>query len=86
MKPFDWYADPILRATAIPKSYRSTQNVRRFLTRECGYAFRSTGLSWPGSRMVRTRRWAMRPTNGFGARLKGGKRSFLEIIRDGAHP
>ena len=40
MKPFDWHADPILRATAITKSYRNTQNVRRFLTRECGDAFR----------------------------------------------
>ncbi|MER9135016.1 DUF6434 domain-containing protein [Mesorhizobium sp. M0830] len=40
MNPFDWHADPISRATAITKSYRSTQNVRRFLIRECGDAFR----------------------------------------------
>ena len=40
MKPFDWHADPISRATAITKSYRNTQNVRRFLIRECGEAFR----------------------------------------------
>ena len=40
MKPFDWHADPISRATAITKSYRNTQNVRRFLIRECGDAFK----------------------------------------------
>ena len=40
MKPFDWHADPISRATAITKSYRNTQNVRRFFIRECGDAFR----------------------------------------------
>ncbi|RRI02282.1 hypothetical protein EH240_12490 [Mesorhizobium tamadayense] len=40
MKAFDWHADPISRATLITKSYRNTQNVRRFLTRECGSAFR----------------------------------------------
>ncbi|AMX92682.1 hypothetical protein EOA22_12720 [Mesorhizobium sp. M7A.F.Ca.US.014.04.1.1] len=39
MKPFDWHADPISRATAITQSYRNTQNVRRFLIRECSYAF-----------------------------------------------
>lgn len=37
MKAFDWHADPISCATK--KSYRNTQNVRRFLTRECGDAF-----------------------------------------------
>jgi len=40
MKAFDWHADPISRATVITKNYRNTQNVRRFLTRECGDAFR----------------------------------------------
>ncbi|MEZ2332939.1 DUF6434 domain-containing protein [Mesorhizobium sp. RCC_202] len=40
MKAFDWHADPILRATMITKTYRNTQNVRRFLTRECGAAFK----------------------------------------------
>lgn len=40
MKAFDWHADPISRATVITKSYRNTQNVRRFLARECGAAFR----------------------------------------------
>ncbi|MER8846486.1 DUF6434 domain-containing protein [Mesorhizobium australicum] len=40
MKPFDWHGDTISRVTAITKSYRNTQNVRRFFTRECGNAFR----------------------------------------------
>jgi hypothetical protein len=37
---FDWHADPITRATPVTASYRHTQNVRRFLRRECGPAFR----------------------------------------------
>ncbi|MGY2995817.1 DUF6434 domain-containing protein [Mesorhizobium sp. URHB0026] len=40
MKPFDWHGDTISRVTAITKSYRNTQNVRRFFTHECGNAFR----------------------------------------------
>ena len=40
MKAFDWHADSISRATPITKSYRNTQNVRRFLTRQCGDGFR----------------------------------------------
>ena len=40
MNAFDWHADPISRATPITKSYRNTQNVRRFFTRECGDTFR----------------------------------------------
>ena len=40
MKPFDWHAAPISRATAITKSYRNTQNVRRFFIKECGGAFK----------------------------------------------
>ncbi|MER8691503.1 DUF6434 domain-containing protein [Mesorhizobium opportunistum] len=74
MKAFDWHADTISRA--ITKSYRNTQNVRRCLTRECGDAFRFDRLSRPGSRTVGKRRWGTQPTNGSGARLKSGKRSF----------
>lgn len=37
---FDWHADAITRATRVDETYRNTQNVRRFLTRECGEAFR----------------------------------------------
>ncbi len=40
MKSFDWHADPISRSTVIAKSYRNTQNVRRFFIKECGAAFK----------------------------------------------
>lgn len=36
---FDWHADSITRATRVDETYRNTQNVRRFLTRECGETF-----------------------------------------------
>ncbi|UVK41600.1 hypothetical protein LHFGNBLO_003611 [Mesorhizobium sp. AR10] len=39
MKSFDWHAAPISRATAITKSYRNTQNARRFFIKECGGGF-----------------------------------------------
>ena len=37
---FDWHADPINRDTQIDENYKNTQNVRRFLTKECGETFR----------------------------------------------
>ncbi len=37
--PFDWHADPITLETPLTKSYRNTQNVRRFLTSHCGPEF-----------------------------------------------
>ncbi len=37
---FDWHSDAILRETPITKTYRNTQNVRRFLKAECGEAFK----------------------------------------------
>lgn len=40
MKSFDWHAAAISRTTAITKSYRNTQNVRRFFIKECGRAFK----------------------------------------------
>jgi len=40
MDPFDWHADPITRATPVTATYRSTQNVRRFLRGECGPHFK----------------------------------------------
>lgn len=36
---FDWHRDPIDRQTPLTDSYRHTQNVRRFLKRECGPDF-----------------------------------------------
>jgi Domain of unknown function (DUF6434) len=40
MAAFDWHRDAITRSTPIDKSYRHTQNVRRFFTAECGTGFR----------------------------------------------
>ena len=40
MTEFDWHSGDIVRATPITKSYRNTQNVRRFFKAECGDAFK----------------------------------------------
>jgi hypothetical protein len=37
---FDWHSSPITRATPITKSYRNTQNVRRFFKAQCGAHFK----------------------------------------------
>jgi len=37
---FDWHADRIDRDTPVTQTYRSTQNVRRFLVAQCGPGFR----------------------------------------------
>jgi|ERR1700730_15699740 hypothetical protein len=37
---FDWHGGRITRATPITKSYRNTQNVRRFFKAECGDGFK----------------------------------------------
>jgi hypothetical protein len=37
---FDWHGGPITRATLVDSAYRNTQNVRRFLSVECGPDFR----------------------------------------------
>lgn len=37
---FDWHSEPITRTTLVEKTYRNTQNVRRFLTLECGPDFK----------------------------------------------
>jgi hypothetical protein len=37
---FDWHSNKITRATPLTKSYRSTQNVRRFFKAECGDGFK----------------------------------------------
>jgi len=37
---FDWHGGEILRTTEIDADYRNTQNVRRFLQRECGPEFK----------------------------------------------
>lgn len=40
MAKLDWHAAPISRDTPVDKTYKSTQNVRRFMTLHCGAAFR----------------------------------------------
>lgn len=40
MAAFDWHSDAVTRATVITKSYRNTQNVRRFFKAECGNDFK----------------------------------------------
>jgi hypothetical protein len=37
---FDWHQGPITRTTKVDSSYKNTQSVRRFLTLECGEAFK----------------------------------------------
>jgi hypothetical protein len=37
---FDWHSGEISRATEIDSDYRNTQNVRRFLSQQCGPDFK----------------------------------------------
>jgi hypothetical protein len=37
---FDWHSDPITWETPITRSYRNTQNVRRFFKGQCGDGFK----------------------------------------------
>jgi hypothetical protein len=37
---FDWHSAKLTRATPVTATYRSTQNVRRFLRAQCGEDFR----------------------------------------------
>lgn len=37
---FDWHGGEITRATKIDAGYRNTQNVRRFLSQQCGPDFK----------------------------------------------
>ena len=40
MTAFNWHGGEIARSTEVPANYKSTQNVRRFLSRECGPEFK----------------------------------------------
>lgn len=40
MVKFDWHSNPITRDTPVTASYKSTQNVRRFMTAQCGKDFK----------------------------------------------
>jgi hypothetical protein len=46
--PFDWHADPIARTTPVTPTYRTTQNVRRFLLSQCGeqFSFDRSFMRW----------------------------------------
>jgi hypothetical protein len=48
MTAFDWHADAIDRDTPVTVTYRNTQNVRRFLTTQCGdaFAFDRAFMAW----------------------------------------
>lgn len=37
---FNWHSEPITRSTAVCAGYKNTQNVRRFMTEQCGADFR----------------------------------------------
>jgi hypothetical protein len=37
---FDWHSEPLRRDTPVTQDYRNTQNVRRFMTGQCGAAFK----------------------------------------------
>jgi hypothetical protein len=37
---FDWHAGKITRSTPVTRTYRNTQNVRRFLRAQCGGDFK----------------------------------------------
>lgn len=36
----DWHSAALTRGTPLDKQYRNTQNVRRFLTSQCGEGFK----------------------------------------------
>ena len=54
--PFDWHADPITAQTPLDKHYRCTQNVRRFMTAQCGEHFTLTRefMAWIRSGVPQT--------------------------------
>jgi len=68
---FDWHGGAITRATPVTPSYRSTQNVRRFLHVECGAGFK---FDRPFMQWIKdvTPKTARSPTNGAGARVTRG--------------
>ncbi|MFZ6874166.1 DUF6434 domain-containing protein [Undibacterium sp. Di27W] len=47
----DWHSIEISRATPVDASYKNTQNVRRFLTVECGdgFKFDRDFMAWIGN-------------------------------------
>lgn len=45
---FDWHSEPLTRQTRVNESYKNTQNVRRFLKKECGedFTFDRDFMAW----------------------------------------
>ncbi|MDX2424260.1 MAG: DUF6434 domain-containing protein [Amphritea sp.] len=48
MNDFDWHRDEITAATPVTKTYKNTQNVRRFLQSMCGasFTFNHVFMAW----------------------------------------
>jgi len=48
MESFDWHSDQITPKTPVTHTYRSTQNVRRFLKEACGpdFKFDRAFMAW----------------------------------------
>ncbi|HIO97541.1 MAG TPA: hypothetical protein EYG71_06400 [Leucothrix sp.] len=48
MSNFDWHSDKITTTTQVTSTYRSTQNVRRFLKDACGsnFKFNRPFMAW----------------------------------------
>lgn len=40
MSDFDWHSSPLTRETLLTDRYKNTQNVRRFMKKECGEDFK----------------------------------------------
>jgi len=48
MYNFDWHSDKITTTTQVTKTYKNTQNVRRFLKEACGanFKFNREFMAW----------------------------------------
>ena len=48
MEKFDWHSDKITHRTQVTKTYRNTQNVRRYLKEACGpeFKFNREFMAW----------------------------------------
>jgi hypothetical protein len=48
---FDWHGGVLTRQTVVDSCYKNTQNVRRFLSLECGPAFKFDRelMAWVGN-------------------------------------
>lgn len=56
MSIFDWHGGAISRATVVDANYKNTQNVRRFLTEQCGpdFKFDRDLMAWISSGAAKT--------------------------------